>query len=152
MADAEHAVACANIIGGDEDSGIAHLTRLEREAAEQGRIARQSWLAVNLGSGCGEVKRYEQSVSWLETAEGLAARVDMDQTGAYAAAWLARVAFERGQRIRRESHGHGLRVRSIEPHRRRPARRPYPGPAHRSSGPPVLRVIVTFRGFSAGER
>ncbi len=97
VADAEHALACANLIGGDEVEAIAHLTRLEAQAEEQGDTARRAWLAANLGSGCGEVRRYRDSVPWLNTAERLAAELDMDQAAAYAAAWQARVAFETGR-------------------------------------------------------
>ena len=97
IADAEHALACANLIGGDEEGGIAQLVQLERQAADRGDRARQAWLAVNLGSGCGEIRRYRESESWLHAAEGLADSVDMDNAADYSAAWLARVAFETGR-------------------------------------------------------
>lgn len=97
IADAEHALACANLIGGEEDVGIAQLTRLAAEAADDGAVARRTWLATNLGSGCGELRRYEEAVAWLEEAERLAGSVDMDHAGVYAAAWLARVCFETGR-------------------------------------------------------
>ena len=97
VVDAEHMLACANLLAGSEDQAIDTLTRLERRASEIGDTARQVSIAVNIGTGCGEVRRYQQAEPWLVEAEALAVGVDMDQAAAYCAAWLARVAFETGR-------------------------------------------------------
>ncbi|MDH3607599.1 MAG: LuxR C-terminal-related transcriptional regulator, partial [Acidimicrobiia bacterium] len=96
-ANAEHVLACARLISGREDEAIDRLVRLEHEAAESGDLFGRTRLAVNLGSGCGEVRKYDDAVRWLVIARGLAAGLDMDQAAAYSSGWLARVAFETGR-------------------------------------------------------
>lgn len=59
------------------------------------------WLRANalgnLGSGFGEVRRYESSVRYLEECIAYATRYDLDSYRYYAVAWLARVHFEQGR-------------------------------------------------------
>lgn len=92
----EHTLACLTLIGGDTDRGIELLARSVEGAAELGPGTRLIAL-VNLGSGAGEVRRYETALDALIEAEAVGVGHDLDASAAYARAWLARVAFEQGR-------------------------------------------------------
>ena len=50
-----------------------------------------------LGSGGGEVRRYERAFSWLSASIEFARSHDHDSTAAYDQAWQARIRFEQGR-------------------------------------------------------
>ena len=52
---------------------------------------------VNLGSGAGEVRRYDVARRWLEEAREFCASRDLDHSRDYAISWLARTALEQGE-------------------------------------------------------
>ncbi len=52
---------------------------------------------VNLGSGAGEVKRYDVAERWLDEAITWCDQHDLDSSGDYARAWKGRVALECGR-------------------------------------------------------
>ena len=51
---------------------------------------------VNLGSGAGEVRRYETARHWLEENRRFCTERDLDHSRDYAVCWLARIALEQG--------------------------------------------------------
>ncbi len=91
-----HTRACLEVVGGDADLGIELLTRAVEDAGELSFGDRLIAL-INLGSGAGEVRRYETAVDALVAAETFGVAHDLDASVAYARAWLARIAFERGR-------------------------------------------------------
>ena len=52
---------------------------------------------VNLGSGAGEVRRYETARRWLEEARSFCAERDLDHSEHYAISWVARIDLEQGR-------------------------------------------------------
>ena len=76
------------------------------DALNSARALRDDTLAslvlVNLGSGAGEIRRYDRAVHWLSQAANFAAARDLDARHDYAIAWLARVALEQGELGRAE--------------------------------------------------
>jgi DNA-binding CsgD family transcriptional regulator/tetratricopeptide (TPR) repeat protein len=52
---------------------------------------------VNLGSGAGEIRRYEVARRWLREAREYCAARDLDHSREYAQSWLARIALEQGE-------------------------------------------------------
>ena len=52
---------------------------------------------VNLGSGAGEVRRYERALHWLEQARSFCAERDLDHSEHYATSWVARIDLEQGR-------------------------------------------------------
>ena len=52
---------------------------------------------VNMGSGAGEVRRYETALHWLEEARSFCAERDLDQSEHYATSWVARIDLEQGR-------------------------------------------------------
>jgi DNA-binding CsgD family transcriptional regulator/tetratricopeptide (TPR) repeat protein len=51
---------------------------------------------INLGSGAGEVRRYELARRWLEECRDFCSARDLDYYHGYALSWLARVELEQG--------------------------------------------------------
>ncbi len=51
---------------------------------------------VNLGSGAGEIRRYDVARRWLEENREFSAARDLDHSRDYSTAWLARIALEQG--------------------------------------------------------
>lgn len=93
---AHHTKACLVLVGGDVDRGLDLLSASVEEAREFG--VRSRLLALtNLGSGAGEVRRYETAIAALVDAEALGVAHDLDANVAYVRAWLARVAFDQGR-------------------------------------------------------
>ncbi len=74
-----------------------YLTRSMAVARLAGDEAAVGAALVNLGSGAAEIRSYERAEHWLtETVEWCTPR-DLECSGRYALAWLARCAFERGE-------------------------------------------------------
>jgi DNA-binding CsgD family transcriptional regulator len=90
------ALGTAELVLGDVDEGIAILQGIADGATEEvGYRSRMIALGM-LGSGGGEVRRYDPAERWLHAAIGLARRFDEDYSAEYSTAWLARIGFERG--------------------------------------------------------
>ncbi len=82
---------------GDPEAAVPILTRSLEVARAAGDDDGVGAALVNLGSGAGEVRRYDTAAHWLlETAAWCEAR-DLDTTHGYALSWLARVRFEQGR-------------------------------------------------------
>jgi len=73
------------------------LTRSAAAARDAGDDVAAGWALVNLGSGAGEIRRYQTAGRWLREAIDWCAARDLDAGRNYATAWLARCLFERGQ-------------------------------------------------------
>ncbi len=86
------------------------------QALELARSAAQDNLAasamVNLGSGAGEIRRYDVAELWLDAAVTWCADHDLDGNGDYARAWRARVALERGRWAAAAADAHHVASRS----------------------------------------
>jgi ATP/maltotriose-dependent transcriptional regulator MalT len=80
----------------DEPAGIERLL----ESAELATTVNQPIFAhgayLNLGSGLGERRRYDDAIPHLEHAIAMNNRMDLDPYDDYCSAWLARVRFEQG--------------------------------------------------------
>jgi DNA-binding CsgD family transcriptional regulator/tetratricopeptide (TPR) repeat protein len=90
-----NSVGSSRIVNGDR-GGEDDLRRSIALAAEHGLDHAVSVGWSNLGSGSGEVRRYEAAQEALERAIVIGAEHDLDASHHYASAWLARVRFERG--------------------------------------------------------
>ena len=91
-----HTVACLEVVGGDVDTGLELL----KESVEDTRGVDPKMHAMaltNLGSGAGEMRRYEVAVPALQEGEAHGLRNDLDTQVLYSRSWLARVAFEQGR-------------------------------------------------------
>ncbi len=52
---------------------------------------------VNLGSGAGEIRRYDVARRWLEESREFCSARDLDHSHYYSSSWLARIALEQGE-------------------------------------------------------
>jgi DNA-binding CsgD family transcriptional regulator/tetratricopeptide (TPR) repeat protein len=52
---------------------------------------------INLGSGAGEVRRYNTALRWLEEGRRFCAERDLDHSRDYATSWVARIDLEQGR-------------------------------------------------------
>jgi DNA-binding CsgD family transcriptional regulator len=94
-AEAMNAVGTAQWFG-DPDQAEPMLLRgleLARTVGDDDAVAA---LLVNLGSGAGEIRRYAVARRWLRAAIDWCTARDLDRSGKYATAWLARCLFEQG--------------------------------------------------------
>jgi DNA-binding CsgD family transcriptional regulator len=80
----------------DPDLAEQTLARSVRMARDAGDDAAAGSALVNLGSGAGEIRRYQTAERWLREAIGWCSARDLDAGRSYATAWLARCLFERG--------------------------------------------------------
>jgi DNA-binding CsgD family transcriptional regulator/tetratricopeptide (TPR) repeat protein len=96
LAQALNAVGSAQWFTEPERAEPTLLRGLEvaRRAGDDGAAA--SALA-NLGSGAGEIRRYDVAERWLRECADWCEQRDLDGHRHYALAWLARVFFERGR-------------------------------------------------------
>ena len=83
-----------SVVVGDNQSGVRVLSDTVERARLAGNIDDEILGLMMLGSGGGEVRRYDVAIPALEKAvdHGLAA--DQDYLVAYTRSWLARIAFE----------------------------------------------------------
>jgi hypothetical protein len=81
----------------DPDLAEQTLVRSVRAARDAGDDAAAGSALANLGSGAGEIRRYQTAARWLNEAIAWCAARDLDTSRSYAAAWLARCLFERGE-------------------------------------------------------
>ncbi|MCW2749530.1 MAG: helix-turn-helix transcriptional regulator [Aeromicrobium sp.] len=77
----------------EAEAALERGLQLAREAGDDQLIAS---ILVNLGSGAGEVRRYDVAARWLDEAISWCAAHDLDGRGDYATAWRARVLLETG--------------------------------------------------------
>ncbi len=76
------------------EAPLLQALELAHTAAEDNLVASAM---VNLGSGAGEIRRYDVAEPWLEAAVAWCDDRDLDGNGEYARAWRARVALDRGR-------------------------------------------------------
>jgi DNA-binding CsgD family transcriptional regulator/tetratricopeptide (TPR) repeat protein len=81
----------------DPDLAPATLERSLAAAKALGDDHAAAAALVNLGSGAGEVRRYALADRWLHDTIAWCVERDVDATGDYALAWLARSHFEQGR-------------------------------------------------------
>ncbi len=91
-------LGCVEIgLGGDAELGESMII----DSLEIGRRINNpsimSLALVNLGTGCGEARRYESARTWLQRSVEFSKERDADLLEAYAVGWIARVLFEQGQ-------------------------------------------------------
>ena len=87
-----HVRACLELIGGDPDRGIALLEASADEFGDE--PDRLGAALVNLGTGAGEVRRYDVANDALRRAERHGIAHDLDDATYYVRSWIARVEFE----------------------------------------------------------
>jgi len=88
----------------EEPEGVQRLVESLELATQIGDTTAAYGAVVNLGSGLGERRRYDEAVPYLEQGIAMTRRWDVDVSGDYCAAWLARVRFEQG------SYGEAVRL------------------------------------------
>jgi len=86
----------ARLIGGHGD-GLARIRRGMRLAADEGWDDLVILGLIQIGSGGGEIRRYELAIDALQEAIELGERREQIARAQYARAWLARCDFERGR-------------------------------------------------------
>lgn len=84
------------LVMGDPEQGIATLRAVAREAADRGETSQEVLALMMLGSGGGEVRRYDVAVPALRAGVEHGLSVDQDYLVAYSRAWLARISLEQG--------------------------------------------------------
>jgi DNA-binding CsgD family transcriptional regulator len=89
--------ATVQMVSGDSDDGIRVLHEVRERAAGERNVDNEVLALTMLGSGGGEVRRYEEAVPALEGGVEHGLAVDQDYLAAYSRSWLARVAFEQGR-------------------------------------------------------
>jgi DNA-binding CsgD family transcriptional regulator len=77
----------------DAEVALERGLAIARTAGDDQLIAS---LLVNLGSGAGEVRRYDVAARWLDETSTWCAAHDLDGLGDYAIAWTARIQLEQG--------------------------------------------------------
>ena len=92
-----HALGCAEIVTGDADEGERVMLEALRAAEHLGHGGHAATVVGNLGSGLGEVRRYEPARRHLARAIELGVRRDADQAVAYGHGWMARIDLEQGR-------------------------------------------------------
>lgn len=108
------------VVVGDSSRGIDQLNGVRETASRAGHLEDEVLTLMMLGSGGGEVRRYDVSIPALEACVSHGLAIDQDYLAAYSRSWLARVAFEQGRwddaieyarLVERESpHRHGIAV------------------------------------------
>jgi DNA-binding CsgD family transcriptional regulator/tetratricopeptide (TPR) repeat protein len=99
--DVRHETVALNAVGSalwfrDPALAARRLTEGIEVASRAGDDEQVALLLVNVGSGAGEVRRYDEAVPALQRCVQYAGERDSDLTHDYAVSWLARVAMERG--------------------------------------------------------
>ncbi|MEP6628914.1 MAG: LuxR C-terminal-related transcriptional regulator [Lapillicoccus sp.] len=85
------------LVTGDPERGVVVLLAALEDAKRAGLFSVVMDILGMLGSGGGEVRRYEDAFRWNGELIGLAEDRDHDYTVAYATAWQARIRFEQGR-------------------------------------------------------
>ncbi len=91
------------------EAPLLQALELARAAGDDNLVASAM---VNLGSGAGEIRRYDVAEPWLEAAVSWCEDRDLDGNRDYAQAWRARVLLERGQWTAAAAHAHVVASRS----------------------------------------
>ncbi|WP_143465623.1 helix-turn-helix transcriptional regulator [Kribbella sp. ALI-6-A] len=81
----------------DPDRAVELLEAGLDASAQVGDDAGTAAAMVNLGSGAGEIRRYEVADRWLGEAVAWSGQRDLDSSRIYALAWQARSDFEQGR-------------------------------------------------------
>jgi DNA-binding CsgD family transcriptional regulator/tetratricopeptide (TPR) repeat protein len=81
----------------DPDQAPGLFDRSIQVAKAAGLDAAVAYAMNNLGSGAGDVRRYGLADRWLRESIQWCADRDLDASGHYALAWLARTQFEQGR-------------------------------------------------------
>ncbi len=92
----QHTVACLEVVGGEVDRGLELLTKSAQDTQDVDPKLHAMAL-TNLGSGAGEMRRYEVGIPALLEGVAHGLRNDLDSEVLYCRCWLARIAFEQGQ-------------------------------------------------------
>jgi DNA-binding CsgD family transcriptional regulator/tetratricopeptide (TPR) repeat protein len=100
---AYNALGCARVIGREDLGGVEDLARSAEIAMELGDRRSVVGAHSNTGSCLGEIRRYDDAATALQTAVAYAAAHDFDYAGRYAHAWLGRVRFEQGRWLEAEA-------------------------------------------------
>ncbi len=85
------------LVVGDADQGIQILNDVREDAESNGHTDDEVLSQMMLGSGGGEIRRYDVSIPALEAGVRHGLDADQDYLAAYSRSWLARVAFEQGR-------------------------------------------------------
>lgn len=91
-----------NVVGSalwfiDPEQAEGLLLRSLEIGRRTGDDSRAAVAMTNLGSGAGEVRRYETADRWLREGLQWASQRDLDASRDYATAWLSRIHFEQGR-------------------------------------------------------
>jgi DNA-binding CsgD family transcriptional regulator/tetratricopeptide (TPR) repeat protein len=91
-----------NVVGSaswfiDPEQAEGPLLRSLEIARRTGDDSRAAVAMTNLGSGAGEVRRYETADRWLREGQQWASQHDLDASRDYATSWLSRTHFEQGR-------------------------------------------------------
>ena len=84
----------ASLMRGDHDGGVARITEAMSLARRHGWVDRVALGLLQIGSGAGEVRRYDLAVPALRECIELTEQQEMGSRETYAAAWLARCEVE----------------------------------------------------------
>jgi DNA-binding CsgD family transcriptional regulator len=89
--------ATVDMVTGNDDDAVRNLEELAYEAAAAGKVGDEVLALMMLGSGGGEVRRYDVALPALERGVEHGLAVDQDYLVSYCRAWLARIALEQGR-------------------------------------------------------
>jgi DNA-binding CsgD family transcriptional regulator/tetratricopeptide (TPR) repeat protein len=81
----------------ESDRAEGYLLRSIEVGRQIGDDAVVAAAMVNLGSGAGEIRRYETAEHWLRQAVDFSSTRQLDRMFGYAMAWLGRCLFEQGR-------------------------------------------------------
>ncbi|MPZ54602.1 MAG: AAA family ATPase, partial [Acidimicrobiia bacterium] len=97
LADALNALGSVRLVNLEDMAGRVDLERSRSIAEQNGWDARSCNALVNLGSGLGEIRRYDLAEGYLASGIDYGRDHDLDAHRRYSEAWLSRVRFEQGR-------------------------------------------------------
>ncbi|ADB34819.1 transcriptional regulator, LuxR family [Kribbella flavida DSM 17836] len=100
-----NAVGTAHFLA-DPDRAVELLEAGLAASSTAGDDAGIAAAMVNLGSGAGEIRRYDVADRWLAEAVAWCSERDLDSSRVYALAWQARSDFEQGRWAAAEQRAH----------------------------------------------
>lgn len=97
LAECEQTLGTLELVVGDADEGVRLILKsIEPDESGSPRHPNVPLAYLMLGTGSGEIKRYEQALAWLDQGITLSAQTDDDYGVVYDTSWKARIHLEQG--------------------------------------------------------
>jgi DNA-binding CsgD family transcriptional regulator/tetratricopeptide (TPR) repeat protein len=98
LAECEQTLGTLELVVGDADEGVRLILKsIEPDESGKPRHGNVPLAYLMLGTGSGEIKRYEQALGWLDQGIALSTQTDDDYGVVYDTSWKARIHLEQGR-------------------------------------------------------